>query len=492
MRPTKKKLEKLFGLRIATPGWFAKHVANGRWKYPEHIKLIDKHLVWLTQRKIKQLIINMPPRHGKSEFISKYFPAWYLGTHPEHRVILVSYEASFAASWGRKVRNLLDQHGEFNFGIKLNPAVRSAKNFEVIPVFRGINAGGSMDTMGAGGPITGKGADLVILDDPVKNDSEAMSVVMRENIWNWFNATLLTRLEPEGVIVIIMTRWHEDDLCGRIIRNDLDTKWNVLSLPAIADEEDLLGRKPGEALWPCRYSIDNLNEKKKNMGSYIFSALYQQKPMPNEGGVFKRKNFRYFSVRDGIFCLNPSKDDERKTFRAEDCGIFATMDLAVTDKQTSDYTVAIIFYITPESDVLILEVLRVRMEGAKHVKFVEDIYSRWKTEIIGIESTSYQLKLVQELRNTGYNIQSLKADRNKVSRALPIAAKMESGKVYFRENAPWLMDFEDEILCFPKGRHDDQVDAFAYTAYMIQPKTDSMPAGAEIKRIPESGLASKF
>lgn len=200
-------------LIILSPAELANKISNNRWTKPKHIQYIDNMLVKIANSEIFRLIINMPPRHGKSELISKYFPFWYLGHFPDKRIILTSYEASFAQSWGRKVKELIEEFGEPIFKIKLNPSSRSAKSFDIKEHY------GGMACAGAGGAITGKGADLIIIDDPVKNDKQAHSIVYRERIWDWFLATVYTRLEPEGAIIVVMTRWHEDDLCGRIIES---------------------------------------------------------------------------------------------------------------------------------------------------------------------------------------------------------------------------------------------------------------------------------
>ncbi|OGU38041.1 MAG: hypothetical protein A2X61_16960 [Ignavibacteria bacterium GWB2_35_12] len=496
----KKELEFLDSFRILSPGWFAHHSSRGKWTYPAHIKAIDKQLMALSQRKINKLIVNMPPRHGKSELISKYFPAWYLGRNPNHRVILVSYSASFAVSWGRKVKSLITEFGEDYFGIKINPDVASAAAFELSPVYPFINAEGNMNTVGAGGPITGKGADLLIIDDPIKNDEEAHSKTIRDNIWDWFTSTALTRLEPNGIIVVIMTRWHQDDLCGRLISQAEAEKfkpnaefddWTILNLPAIAEENDMLGRNPGEALWEKRFPLKKLESIKNSIGSYWFSALYQQSPSPEGSGIFKKTNFRYFTT-DGTTCILKKSEGEQKLCSESNCRTYSTIDLAVSDKETADFTAAIIFKVTQDNEVLIYDIIRERFSGADHPALVEQIFNRWNPLSLGIESTQYQIMLVQMLLRKGFPIVALKPKGKKVTRALPMATKLESHIVYFRENAPWLMDFEDELEQFPNGTHDDQVDAFAYISEMVFSVSNAKPAGTRMRTIPEDSISSGF
>lgn len=492
-----KKIEKL---KILSPGWFAFNSSRAKWTYPPHLKLIDKHLLDLSQRKISKLIVNMPPRHGKSELISKYFPAWYLGRYPNHNVILVSYSASFAVSWGRKVKSLINEFGDDYFGIKINPDATSSASFEISPSFPFIKAGGIMSSVGAGGPITGKGADLLIIDDPIKNDEEAHSKTIRDNIWDWFTSTALTRLEPNGIVVIIMTRWHRDDLCGRLTAQQETEKfkpnaefddWKILNLPATAGENDMLGRKPEEPLWEKRFPPEKLESIKNSIGSYWFSALYQQSPSPEGSGIFKKMNFRYFST-DGTTCIMKTGEQEQKLCSESKCRTYATIDLAVSDKETADFTVAIIFKVTKDNEILIYDIIRQRFSGADHPALIEQIFNRWKPVSLGIESTQYQIMLVQMLLRKGYPVVALKPRGDKSTRAMPMATKLENNIVYFRENAPWLLDFEDELVQFPNGTHDDQVDAFAYISEMVMPISNGSVSGSRIREIPENGIAVGF
>ncbi|MBI5325043.1 MAG: phage terminase large subunit [Ignavibacteriae bacterium] len=444
--------------------------------------------------------MNMPPRHGKSELISKYFPAWYLGCHPNHNVILVSYSSSFAVSWGRKVKSLINEFGENYFGIKINPEETSSASFGLVPSYPFINAYGTMNSVGAGGPITGKGADLLIIDDPIKNDEEAHSKTIRDNIWDWFNSTALTRLEPDGIIIIIMTRWHQDDLCGRLLKQMETEKykpnagfddWTILNLPAISGENDMLGREPGEPLWEKRFPLKKLESIKNSIGSYWFSALYQQNPSPEGSGIFKRTNFRYFST-DGTTCILKKGEGDQKIISESECRCYATIDLAVSDKETADYTVSIIFKVTKDNDILIYDIIRERFSGVDHPALVEQIFNRWNPLTLGIEGTQYQISLVQMMLRKGYPITSLSSKGDKTTRAMPMATKLENHLVYFRLNASWLLDFEDELIQFPNGTHDDQVDAFAYISEIVFSFSNSKPASSKVDIISKNSMTSGF
>ncbi len=272
----------------ASPAAFAHLVSGGAYLPFDHLVALDEQLTRLGADEIERLLVAMPPRHGKSETISRYLPAWYLGRHPDRRVMLTSYEADFAASWGRKARIVLKQHGEPLFGVRIAARSAAASAWDI------EGHSGGMVTAGVGGPLTGKGAHLLIIDDPVKNHEQAHSELLREKAWDWWRSTARTRLQRPGAVVLVMTRWHEDDLAGRLLRDGSDD-WTLLELPALADPDDALGRAPGQALCPgLGFDEDWLHDTRAELGSYWFSALYQQHPRPPEGMLFKRRDFRYW------------------------------------------------------------------------------------------------------------------------------------------------------------------------------------------------------
>ncbi|MDQ1266192.1 MAG: Terminase protein, partial [Bacteroidota bacterium] len=397
--------------------------------------------------------------------------------------------------FGKKVRDIIAVYGKDCFGIELDHKSKAAAEF-------GIEGhSGGMFCTGAGGSLTGRGAELFIIDDPIKNNSEANSPVIRDKIWEWFKATVFTRLEKDGAMIVIMTRWHEDDLCGRINNNDNiitpdivdnskcllpDLKhkndWLLLSLPAIAETGDLLGRQPGEPLWKQRFPLNKLLDIKNTIGIYWFSALYQQKPSADGKEIFKRRCFKYFTEDPNFYYLEKTGELTIPVFKST-CNNYATVDLAVSLKETADYTAIIIFAVTEKHDILILEVIRERFEGAEHLNLIRQIHSRFQTKVIGIESVQYQLNLVQNGLHAGLPVKALKPGRNdKLSRALPMQARLDSGTVYFKRDSHWLWEFEDELLKFPNAAHDDQVDAFSYIAELIQPISGSLPVGSGIRK----------
>jgi hypothetical protein len=243
---------------------------------------------------IRRLIVTMPPRHGKSSTVSHYFPAWYLGTFPEKRVILTSYEADFAAGWGRKVRDVLGRQGR-RFGVRLREDSAAANRWD-------LHSGGGMVTAGVGGAIVGRPADLLLLDDPIKNAEQAFSPTYREKTEEWFLSTAFTRLEPGASVIVVLTRWHDDDIAGRLLRKG---GWELLKLPALAREGDPLGRQPGEALWPSRYDVAALEEIHKAVGDNWWESLYQQEPFPEGGNLFKPDRMSWYEdLGDGYRLQN--------------------------------------------------------------------------------------------------------------------------------------------------------------------------------------------
>lgn len=409
---------------------------------------------------VKRLMVCMPPRHGKSEFISHFFTSWYLAVHPERRIILTSYEAQFAARWGRLARNTVEEFG-YLFGTMVSPNSSAANRWDI------LGDRGGMITAGVGGPITGYGADLLIIDDPVKNAEEASSQVVRDATWDWYRSTAYTRLEPGGAIVLIMTRWHEDDLAGRLLleAEQGGEKWETLVLPAIAEEGDPLGRAPGEALWPERFPIDELRGISRTLGSYMWSALYQQRPQPAGGQFFRRPTFRYYRLDGDHYILQHDRGEKRVPISR--CWRFQTVDPSASERETADYFVVMTVDVTPDNDLLVVDIRRERAETTKHDRIMDESKARWAPLYQAVESKTFGLNILQSLKRKGYAIKELKADTDKVSRARPVQAMLEAEQVFFPAAAPWLDAFEHELLAFPRGAHDDQVDCLSYAGLEI-------------------------
>jgi len=430
----------------SSPAGFATIASNGRWIPARHLAYLNAILVEMLKGNLLRVIINMPPRHGKSEFISKFLPAYFLGTHPDQSVILASYEADFASQWGRRARTLIEEYGRFfQEPVEVDPESSAASRWNI------KGHVGGMQTAGIGGPLTGKGAHLAIIDDPVKNDEEAMSFTIREKHWEWYRSTLYSRLEPNGAILILMTRWHEDDLAGRLI-NGMDDEhkdqWVVVNLPAIAESNDALGRQVGEALWPERYGVEALNNIAANTEEYWFSALYQQRPAPLEGGMFKKSWF--------------------EIVKAAPWGIpkLRYWDLAAT-KNAGDFSSGLLIGVDTKTGLsYILDVQHDQLDS----KDSEDLVK----QTAQIDGGEVAIEMEQEPGSSGkrvidhfarivlpgYAFMGTPSTGDKVSRARAVMAASKAGNVKI-VRGHWNAAFLDELSMFPNGKHDDQVDALS-------------------------------
>lgn len=413
---------------------------TGKTQRPPHLALIENLFCEAVAGRIPRLMICLPPRHGKSETCSHWGPTWALTQRPETRIILCSYGADYAATWGRKVRDsILEAHGLGLVAHTVAADLSRASEFEM------AGHGGGMVTAGVGGPITGRGADLLLIDDPVKSAEEAASPTYRERSWEWYNATAMTRLEPGGSVVLIQTRWHHDDLAGRILAEGAEG-WHVVNLPALAEEAgDVLGRQPGEALWPARYPAEVLRGIEKARGSYWWSALYQQRPTPREGGFFKQ---HWFTIIDAA----PAEVGQR----------VRCWDKAATEGG-GDWTVGVLMSRTAEGLFIVEDVRRVQ-ESSGAVKTLI-------LQTAALDGQAVQIVMEQEPGSSGkdviadyrralagYTFKGVPATGDKALRADPFASQAEGGNVRL-VRGPWNGAFIDELCAFDKGEHDDQVDA---------------------------------
>jgi len=427
----------------------------------KHLWLIDETIteaIWAAREGASDrpaiILVSTPPRHGKSTLISTYAPAWFLGNFPDERVILASYEADFAANWGAKARAVLEMNGPELFGVSVDPRSNASKHWEI------YGKKGGMVTAGVGGPITGRGANLFVIDDPVKNAEQAASPVIREKHWDWWLSTARTRLEPGAVVLVVMTRWHEADLGGKLLTADPVLE---IRLPAFAERGDRHGRALGEPLWPSRFGRAYLEHTKETVGPYWFSAMYQGRPAPEEGGIFDRKDFRYFTLEgDQVQLRQP--DGTKKSFGADWCQKVQTVDLAASEKESADYTVIAEVWATPDGEMLIRDVVRERVAVPDQPAFFRKHHASCPVKF---EAIGYQTGMIQTMTRQGFPAEAVHPDGEKVTRAAVAGVLYRAGKVYHLAGASWLHDFEAELLAFPAGDHDDQVDAIAYAAREI-------------------------
>ncbi|RIH58396.1 terminase, large subunit [Streptomyces sp. SHP22-7] len=269
-----------------SPGAMSSILTDGKEKQAAHLDLIDRVFRDIARGRSRKVLITMPPRHGKSRRAARWAPLWYLSRHPDHRVMIASYSADLADDHGRWIRDAIVSYGE-HVGLYLHSGSKAANRFDLADK-DGNRLEGGLVTAGVGGGLTGKGAHLAIVDDPIKDAADAESPTMRRRLWDWWTSVLNTRVEPGGSIIVIQTRWHEQDLAGKILEGEDAEDWIRLDLPAICDSvDDPLGRKIGAALWPLRYGPKALEKIRRAVGERVWWSLYQQKPRPLEGGVWK-------------------------------------------------------------------------------------------------------------------------------------------------------------------------------------------------------------
>ena len=428
-----------------------------------HHRVLCKYLDRFARRQIPRLMVFMPPRHGKSELVSRKLPAYLFGRNPDTSIIAVSYSADLAQTMNRGVQRIIDtpQYAEVFPGTVLSGkgAITEGSYSRNTDIFEIVGRRGVYRSSGVGGGITGMGGDFIIIDDPLKNREDSNSTTIRDKLWEWYTSTLYTRLEKGGCILLTMTRWHEDDLAGRLLRlaetDPAADQWVVLTFPAIAETarhpEDK--REEGEALWPERYPVKELEKTKATVGSYDWNALYQQHPAPSEGGLFKREYWEYW------------KELPRKLtdwVQSWDCTFKAT--------STSDYVVGQVWARDGANSYLIDQVRR-RMTFTETLQAIRDmsaLYPRTHRKLI--EDKANGSAVIDTLKREIPGIIPIEPRGGKEARAQAITAAVEAGNVILPKSAPWLSDFIEECASFPNGAHDDQVDAMTQAVMYFHSK----------------------
>jgi predicted phage terminase large subunit-like protein len=474
------------------------------WVHEDVCRRLEKFAQDVVDQKSPRLALFMPPRIGKSELASIRFPAWYLGHNPDHEIINSGYSLDLPMKFSRKVREQLRDPGYQALFSKtiLDPESQSAEAWNT-------TMGGGYMAAGVGGGLTGKGAHVLIIDDPVKNMEEADSQVQRDTVWDWYWSTAYTRLAPGGGVLLIQTRWNDDDLGGRLFKamhEDLEAdQFDVVTYPAMAEEweyripstqrtlrakepldpahhliltahrahcvqndkvacpvqipnEDLeIVRMPGEVLHPERFTVGMVQRIKNNQPPRVWSALYQQNPVPDEGIYFRKEYFRYEPV--------PPEHYGRNVYQA--------WDFAIGEKQQNDYTVGVTL-VQDERDFLhVVEVVRFKGDSFTIVEEILDAAQRWGSEAtapltLGFEDSQIwkSIKPLLQKRMAERGIyppfEELRPLTDKMARARALQGRMQQGRVYFPAEASWRAEVEKELLRFPAGAHDDIVDAMAW------------------------------
>ena len=401
-----------------------------------------------------RLIITFPPRHGKSELSSKRFPAWFIGRDPYRYVAVCTYNQTFAEDIGKAVRGIIrtPAYKQVFPGVVLATGSQATDRLET-------DEGGALFFLGRGGTITGRGADLVIIDDPIKNSEEARSPTTRNALWDWFQNDICSRFMTDtGAMIVIQTRWHEDDLVGRITDPtnpcydaDSAAEWEIINIPAIAEENDVLGRAAGQALWPERFGLPYL-EAFRRRNPKGFSALYQQRPTPEDGDFFKKEMIRTYKAGD----------------LPENLRIYASSDHAVGEKQANDKTCLLVVGIDSNSRIWLLDCWWKRAKTDAVVDAMLALMKKWKPLTWWAESGHisksigpFLFKRMTEDKVYCY-VKEQVPSKDKVTRAQSIQGRMSMNMVRFPSSEPWFGDAEQELLKFPQARHDDFVDALAH------------------------------
>lgn len=418
-------------------------VHHGRWERADHLTLVCNELEKVLRGETKRLMIFMPPRHGKSMTVTKTFPSYFLGKFPNKRVIEVSYGDELAKEFGEANRTKILEFGNRLFGVNLSMSQATKTNWNL----QGYDGG--MISAGIGGVITGKGADLLIIDDPIKNRLEAESETYRKRVVESYQSDIRTRLHAGGAIIIILTRWHEDDLAGWLVNpeNGEPEDWKILSLPAICEDEehDLLHRKVGQALWPKGgYDEKWAAETKRAVGGYAWASLYMQRPSPSEGGMFRRGWWKFYKVM-------PSKFQQ----------VIQSWDCTFKDKKESDYVVGQVWG-KVGADRYLLDQVRGQMSFTETLTAIKALTAKWPQALRKlIEDKANGPAVINVLRHEIPGLVPVEPEGGKVVRANAMTPLAEAGNIYLPDPsiAPWINDYIEEFAVFPNGAHDDQVDA---------------------------------
>lgn len=430
-----------------TPADFAVACSRGKWRRAPHLDIIEAACLDAIAD-AAGVTLSAAVRHGKSEYASLWLPAWFLGRNPDKRVILATHGARFARTWGRRVRNILDEYGPTYFGIQPDPGNAAADEWGI------KDHDGGMVTVGVGGAVIGRGGDLIVVDDPLKSWEAAMSPLQRERVAEWWTGTMESRREPGSAAIIICARWHEDDLTG-VLHAQAPHDWTDVRLPAICDdpEHDPLGRSEGEALWPERYSAEALAKTRERvsltLGSQVWDAQYQQRPTSPEGGMFSTE------------WPTISRDDAHRGSAGD---WVRRWDLAAT-AAGGDWTVG---------------VLMTRLTDGRFV-VVDRVAGQWAPDDVRIQLAGCaasdpdgtRIVIPQDPGQAGKDqaqqiirmlaprdVVAIPETGSKETRANGFAAQQRAGNVLLAE-ASWNRGFAAELAGFPRAKHDDQVDAAA-------------------------------
>lgn len=430
------------------------------YKFGAHLKKLGGLLMQIEMGAKDRIAVSMAPRFGKSQMISIYYPAWYLGKHPDHKMILASHTSDLAVDMARKVRNLMqsDTYKSIFPGVAIAADAKAAGKWNT-------TQGGEVFAVGVGGALAGRGAHLAIIDDPLsEQDIKSGNTASLDTVYEWFRAGLRTRLMPGGKLAILHTRWHQRDLIGRLTKDALlnpeADQYEIFEFPAIlehpnpaADPENQ-GYDPDapailqKSLWPEQWSLESLLRTKASMPAWQWSAQYQQQPTSQESALIKREMIRWWEKPD------PPKVDY----------IVQSWDTAMTTKDRSDYSVCQTWGVWTTEDgvdnVILLNRAKGKYEFPELKKMALQQYKDWEPDSLIIETKASGQPLVDELRRSGIYVQEFSPGKgqDKIARVNAISDMFMSGQVWFPETH-WATEVVEELVAFPSGEHDDDVDA---------------------------------
>ena len=429
---------------------------DANYKFGVHLKRLGNLLMEVEQNLKNRIAVSMAPRMGKSQMISIYYPAWYLGKHPDHKVIVASHTADLAVVMARKVRNLINTP-EYK---AIFPQTNIASDAKAAAQWN-TTKGGEYFAIGVGGALAGRGAHLIIADDPLsEQDIKAGNTTSLDNAYEWFSAGLRTRLMPDGKICVLHTRWHQRDLIGRLIKdsamNEGGDTYETFEFPAILNE----GTDNEKSIWPEQWSIESLQQTRASMHHIMWQwyAQYQQNPTAAEAAIIKRDWIRWWEKDD------PPKID----FMVQ------AFDTALTTKERSDFSVCHTWGVFESEEdgtqnVILLNKVKGKYEFPELKAMAHEQYKVWEPDSVIVEAKASGQPLIDEMRRSGIFVQDFSPGKgqDKIARLNAVADMFASGHVWFPENA-WAAATVEEILAFPAGEHDDEVDTMTLALMRIR------------------------
>jgi predicted phage terminase large subunit-like protein len=438
------------------------------------LDIVCRELVDLANLANDRLMVFVPPQEGKSTTVAQWFPLWLLARDPSLKIAVMSHSARLARKRGKWVRQQCAKHPEL--GVELVRGSAAAEDWQTA-------AGGGMRSVGIEGGITGDPVDVLIMDDPVRGRAEAESKTYREAAWDWWENNGSTRASDRFAAVLIMTRWHTDDLAGRLQKEE-PGDWRVVSIPAIAEPDDLdpLGRQPGEELPSVQDRPKGwFHRLAKLRSKYVWLSIFQQRPTAAQGNLFLRESWRYWErARHPDYGESISMDG--RLWPVKDCYRFITADLATSTKTSADFTVFSAWAIPGTGDLVLLDRFRDRVAEADHFEKARPLVERWQIPTVHVEASQHSTTLAYEAGRAGIPVAKLDADADKVTRALAAANRQQQGRIWLPRNAEWLDEWLDEHADFPSASNDDQVDTTGYAARVAGAHYATPGMSAELER----------